>query len=430
MNPHVLFWIPAVLRFVLIWVGCGVLWYFFGPAIGLLAALVAMTSIAAMQLHYLHRLNIWLDLPESEKLPDGWGAWNAVFARLYKMHREEEKSSAELSEWLARFKQAMSFLPDGVAILDNVLFLEWCNPIAERHLGLTMEEDKGMRVTNLIRNPDFINYIILGRYDQPLTVTLRDRRLVIQIIPFENRRQIMVTHDATDAERIDTMRRDFIANASHELRTPLTVINGFLEIEMTQPDLDPVTRKEHMHLMREQGERMQMLVEDMLALTKLESTDLPLRAERVNIAAVLEQVHQESLALSGGKHTISLTVDGPDVMGSAEELHAAFSNMVSNAVRYTPEKGEISLLWKDSSSGPRFVVQDTGIGIAPEHISRLTERFYRVDKGRSRETRGTGLGLSIVRHVLLRHRGALEIESQLDKGSVFTAVFPSVIVAD
>ena len=428
MNPHVLFWTPAALRLVLIWIGAGVFWFFWGPIIALAVALVAMTAIAAMQLHYLHRLNIWLDDPESEKLPDGWGAWNAVFARLYKLHREEEKSSAELTEWLARFRQAMNFLPDGVAILDNVLFLEWCNPVAERHLGLTLAKDKGMRVTNLIRHPDFINYIILGRYEQPLNVTLRDRRLIIQIIPFENRRQILVTHDATDAERIDNMRRDFIANASHELRTPLTVINGFLEIEMTQPDLPSETRKEHMNLMREQGQRMQMLVEDMLALTKLESTEYPLRSEPVDIAHLLEQVHQESIALSNGRHKITLRIDGPDIMGSAEELHGAFSNMVSNAVRYTPDDGEISIAWQDAGSGPRFVVQDNGIGIAPEHIARLTERFYRVDKGRSRETRGTGLGLSIVRHVLLRHKGMLEIESQIGKGSTFTAVFPSTIV--
>ena len=428
MNPHVIFWIPAALRLGLVWVASGVLWYWYGPMSGLVAGLIAMTVLVIMQLHYLYQLNIWLDDPDSEKLPDGWGAWNAIFARLYRMHREEEKSSAELTEWLARFRQAMSLLPDGVAIMDDVLFLEWCNPVAERHLGLTLDKDKGMRVTNLIRNPDFINYIILGRYDQPLSMTLRDRRLIVQIIPFENRRQILVTHDATDSDRIDTLRRDFIANASHELRTPLTVINGFLEIDMTQPDLDPAIRSEHMHLMREQGARMQMLVEDMLALTKLESSDYPMRSERVNIHSLLEQIQQEAMVLSGGKHNIALLIKGPDINGSAEELHAAFSNLVSNAVRYTPEQGEIKLSWSDDGTGPKFVVQDNGIGIAPEHISRLTERFYRVDKGRSRETRGTGLGLSIVRHALLRHKGTLAIESQVGKGSTFSAIFPSSTV--
>lgn len=425
MNPHVVFWIPAALRLGLVWIGAGVIWFFYGPIAGLSLGLAAMTLLVGMQLHYLYLLNIWLDSPDSEKLPDGWGAWNAIFARLYRMHREEEKSSAQLTEWLSRFRQAMNLLPDGVMLMDDVLFLEWCNPVAERHLGLSLEKDKGMRVTNLIRNPDFINYIILGRYDQPLSMTLRDRRLIVQIIPFENRRQIVVTHDATITDRIDTMRRDFIANASHELRTPLTVINGFLEIDMTQPDLDPVIRTEHMQLMREQGERMQLLVDDMLTLTKLESVDFAMQSERVNMPALLEQILQEARALSGGKHTISLTINGPDIMGSAEELHAAFGNLVSNAVRYTQENGEIKLSWENTGSGPKFIVQDTGIGIAPEHISRLTERFYRVDKGRSRESRGTGLGLSIVRHALLRHSGTLAIESQAGKGSTFSALFPS-----
>ncbi len=428
MNPHVVFWIPAALRLGLIWIGAGVAWSFYGPVVGLSLGLFAMTVLVVMQLHYLYLLNLWFDSPDSEKLPDGWGAWNSIFARLYRMHRDEEKSSAKLTEWLSRFRQAMNLLPDGVMIMDDVLFLEWCNPVAEQHLGLSMEKDKGMRVTNLIRNPDFINYVILGRYDQPLSMTLRDRRLIVQIIPFENRRQIVVTHDATITDRIDTMRRDFIANASHELRTPLTVINGFLEIDMTQPDLDPAVRSEHMSLMREQGERMQLLVDDMLALTKLESVDFPLHSERVNMHALLEQIQQEALALSGGKHTIMLSMNGPDITGSSEELHAAFSNLVSNAVRYTPEKGEIKLSWEDAGSGPKFIVQDTGIGIAPEHISRLTERFYRVDKGRSRESRGTGLGLAIVRHVMLRHKGALSIESQIGKGSTFSALFPSSVV--
>ena len=322
----------------------------------------------------------------------------------------------------------MSLLPDGVVIMDDVLFLEWCNPAAERHLGLHNERDNGMRVTNLIRAPEFIDYVILGRYEHPLTLTLKDRKLIMQIIPFENRRQILVTHDATEAERIEMMRRDFIANASHELRTPLTVINGFLEIAMSQPDLDPQTRMAHLKLMTEQGQRMQNLVEDMLTLTRLESIDYPLRPERVNIKDLLDQILHEALALSGGKHAIELSIDGPDINGSTEELRSAFSNLVSNAVRYTPENGTIKLSWRMTESGPQFAVQDSGIGIRAEHILRLTERFYRVDKGRSRATRGTGLGLAIVKHVLLRHRALLAIESTPDVGSMFIVKFPKASV--
>ena len=424
MSPYVLFWIPAALRMALIWVGAGVICYYANPIAGLLAGLFAMTALVALQLRYLYLLNIWLDFPDTEKMPDGWGAWSTVLARLYKLHRAEEKSRVELTEWLTRFRQAMNLLPDGVVIMDDVLFLEWCNPVAERHLGLTMSRDKGMRVTNLVRHPDFINYLILGRYDQPLLLTLCDRHLILQIIPFENRRQIVVTHDATETDRLETMRRDFVANASHELRTPLTVINGFLEIAVTQP-LDVATRVDHLRLMREQGARMQALVEDMLTLTKLESVDYPLRSERVAISELMEQVYRETQALSAGRHAITLTMDGPDINGNKDELRTAFSNLASNAVRYTPENGEIRLKWLNAERGPKFVVQDTGIGIAPEHITRLTERFYRVDKGKSRETRGTGLGLSIVRHVLLRHNAALTIESAEGKGSTFSVQFPA-----
>lgn len=322
----------------------------------------------------------------------------------------------------------MSLLPDGVVIMDDVLFLEWCNAAAERHLGLQHERDKGMRVTNLIRSPEFMDYIILGRYEQPLTLALRSRKLIVHIIPFENRRQILVTHDATESERIEMMRRDFIANASHELRTPLTVINGFLEIAYSQPNLDQQTRMAHLKLMIEQGQRMQNLVEDMLALTRLESVDYPLRPERVGIRALLEQIHREALALSGGRHKISLTIDGPDIRGSTDELRSAFGNLVTNAVRYTPEGGSIDILWQTKDSEPQYAVRDTGIGIHLEHISRLTERFYRVDKSRSRETQGTGLGLAIVKHVLLRHDAALAIESEPEKGSTFIVTFPRKLI--
>ena len=430
MNPLLLFWVPAALRMLFVLIGAGGFWFFWGVIPGLLAALLGMGGLVVLQLSYLYQLGNWLDNPNSEKLPDGWGAWTDIFSRLYRLRRDDEKNQAELTEWLTRFRQAMHLLPDGVVIMDGVLFLEWCNPVAEMHLGLTLERDKGMRVTNLIRNPDFMDYIILGRYEKPLTLTLKERKLIVQIIPFETRRQILVTHDVTESERIEMVRRDFIANASHELRTPLTVINGFLEIAMSQRNLEPQTRMAHLKLMAEQGQRMQGLVEDMLTLTRLESLEFPLRSEVVNLHRLLEQILQEAQALSAGKHTISMRIDGPDINGNTEELRSAFSNLVSNAVRYTPAGGDIQLLWQDTDSGPQFVVQDNGIGIKPEHISRLTERFYRVDKSRSRETQGTGLGLAIVKHVALRHGATLLIDSQPGAGSAFKVQFPKSVMAE
>ena len=428
MNSRMAFWIPALGRLLVIAFIAGLLSIFFGGIVGLSVSSALLVALIFTQLSYLHRLNNWLDNPDSAKLPDGWGAWTDVFSRLYRMRRNDEKHQAELSEWLARFRQAMNLLPDGVVLMDDLLFLEWCNPAAERHLGLQHERDQGMRVTNLIRNPDFMDYIMGGRYEQPMTLATKNRKLVVQIIPFENRRQILVTHDATEADRIEMMRRDFIANASHELRTPLTVINGFLEIALTQPNLDSENRQSHLKLMSEQGHRMQNLVEDMLTLTRLESIDYPMRPEAVAMHALLDVILQEALALSAGQHAITLEIDGPDIDGSTDELRSAFGNLVSNAVRYTPAGGRISIKWTLVNACPQLIVQDSGIGIRPEHIPRLTERFYRVDKGRSRETKGTGLGLAIVKHVLLRHDANLVINSVLGEGTTFKVKFPQAAI--
>lgn len=424
MNPHVLFWIPAALRLAGIWIGSAVLWYFFGPVIGLLAGLALTTAMTIVQLYYLSALDIWLDSPRSDRLPDGWGAWHAVYSHLYRLNHDEEKSKKELTEWLTRFREAMNFLPDGVAIMDNVLFLDWCNPMAEKHLGLDLGRDRDMRITNLVRDPAFIDYVILGKYDEPLEMKFNDRYLVLQIIPFGNRRQILVTHDKTDSIRTEKIRRDFIANASHELRTPLTVINGFLELAIAQPDLDRETRLSHLNMMREQGERMQSLVEDMLTLTNLESNDYPIRREPFDAPLLVKNIYQAAQALSGGRHVFELEMDGPETLyGSMDEIRTAFTNLVTNAIRYTPDGGSITLKWTSTEEGPRFSVRDTGIGIEAKHIPRLTQRFYQVDKSRSRQVNGTGLGLSIVRHVLLRHEARLDIESEPGKGSEFSAQF-------
>lgn len=428
MSPRSLFWIPVILRLLLVAFAMGLGWVWWGSTAAFVIGFIAVLGLALIQLQYLYQLSLWLENPDQIKLVDGFGAWTDIFARLYRLRREDQKNRNDLAEWLSRFRQAMSLLPDGVVIMDDVLFLEWCNPLAEKHLRLNLDRDKGMRVTNLIRSPEFIDYIILGKYEKPLSMTLGERKLIIHLIPFEQSRQILVTHDVTDADRLDQTRRDFIANASHELRTPLTVINGFLEIAASQPDLDLETRIQHLNLMTDQGKRMQNLVEDMLSLTRLEAIDHPVRPELVKVEMLLQQIQRDSIALSSGRHEITLRVDGPDLMGSSDELHSAFANLVTNAVRYTPDGGKIDIIWENHTDGPRFIVRDNGIGIRPEHIVRLTERFYRVDKGRSRETQGTGLGLAIVKHVLLRHQAQLTIDSEVGQGSAFIVQFPQKLV--
>lgn len=428
MSPVALFWIPVAVRLMLVASAGLVGWYVWSLTVGLAIALAVLTVMVLLQLGYMFRLSQWLENPEEVRLTDGWGSWTEIFAKLYKLRREEQKNRNDLAEWLSRFRQAMQQLPDGVAIMDDVLSLEWCNAAAEQQLGLSLQKDKGMRVTNLIRSPQFIDYIILSRYEEPLTLTLGERKLIIRLIPFEKHRQILVTHDVTEHERLEQMRRDFIANASHELRTPLTVINGFLEIASSEPDLDAATRQQHLKLMTEQGQRMQRLVEDMLTLTRLESVDFPVREEVVDMRQLFDKVKAEGEALSGGRHVITLSFDGPDLQGSADELRSAIGNLVSNAVRYTPAGGQINIAWYETDDGSRCDVTDTGIGIRPEHIARLTERFYRVDKSRSRETQGTGLGLAIVKHVLARHQGQLQVESHVGQGSRFSILFPRSVM--
>jgi two-component system phosphate regulon sensor histidine kinase PhoR len=424
MNSHLVFWISSAVRIGTVLFFAAIAAYFGGLKLGLALFALGMLIFVIVQLKYLLQLSDWLDNPQNIQLPDGWGAWTDVFSRIYKLQREDKKNQTELTEWLVRFRQAMSLLPDGVVIMDDVMFLEWCNPLAELHLGLDLKKDKGMRISNLVRTPEFIDYIVLGRYEKPLTLSFRERKLILHIIPFENRRQILVTHDITESERIDMMRRDFIANASHELRTPLTVINGFLEINAMQPDLDVAIRSSHIQLMVEQSERMKRLVEDMLTLSRLESTEFQARPEGVNMKGMLNQVFEEAKALSQNRHEFTIEFEGPNIKGNNDEIRSAISNLVTNAIRYTPAGGKISLRWQLNKNGPKLTVGDNGIGISSEHIARLTERFYRVDKSRSRETQGTGLGLAIVKHVLLRHNAQLEIESIPNIGSQFSIQFP------
>jgi len=392
--------------------------------------LFAIGTIAYLwrHLHWMHQLNRWLDKPDLNTIPMGSGAWEDIFAKVYHEQRRHARTKVQLSNALERFRHAAGALPDGVVLLDDDNKIEWCNRPSELHLGIALKQDIHQPIVYLVRSQEFVQYLQHHVDIDPIKLHTisgsQEMMLEIRLVSFGSNQKLLLSRDISQIEKLDAMRRDFIANASHELRTPLTVINGFLEIANAEPNLDQTTRMQHLKLMAEQGRRMQNLVEDMLVLTRLESIDYPLRKERVGVHGLLEQVQAEAEALSAGRHQISVNIDGPDITGSTDELRSAFSNLVSNAVRYTPEGGEIIISWLSSSAGPEFSVRDTGIGIKQEHLSRLTERFYRVDKGRSRETQGTGLGLAIVKHVLARHDARLRIESEPGKGSVFTIQFP------
>ena len=327
--------------------------------------------------------------------------------------------------------RAFQALPDGVIAFDRHRHIDWINERAETHFALSAAVDRGQALTNLIRHPDFVTYLDSGKYEEPLIYRggrVEGVTLLLQIIPYGEDQNLLVSRDISQLERMETMRRDFIANVSHELKTPLTVVAGFSE--MLADDYASCSEDEVAHYLKlicEQNARMQRLIEDLLTLSSLETGSSAPVEERVDLAPMLRSILADAQALSGGRHEISLSIETPSIIkGCANELRSAFGNLAGNAVRYTPQGGKIDLVWRLRDGFGEFIVADTGIGIAPQHLPRLTERFYRVDRSRSRETGGTGLGLAIVKHVLTRHHATLEIESEAGKGSRFLARFPSV----
>ena len=394
---------------------------------GLWVAVLGLAILLLIHLRYAIVLAAWLEQPRLEDVPDGWGVWADVFARLYRTHRATAQNEHRLLENEERFRRTISALPEGIVLIDATLQIDWCNPVAEQHLGVSLRADQGLRITNLVRDPEFVGYMTSARFDSPLVfqpIARPDLALEVRVVEFELARSILITRDITQRERVDAVRRDFIANVSHELRTPLTVVNGFLETLIDAQSENGTARQHHLHLMHEQAQRMHRLVEDLLTLSRLESRETPVSDEVVDVRQLVREVADEARALSLGRHQIDVDLTPGFVRGSREELRSAFGNIVSNAVRYTPDGGIISLAWREDASGGRFEVSDTGLGVAPDHIPRLTERFYRVDKSRSRETGGTGLGLAIVKHVLLRHGGHLDVQSEIGRGSTFSAVLP------
>jgi two-component system phosphate regulon sensor histidine kinase PhoR len=284
-------------------------------------------------------------------------------------------------------------------------------------------------ITYLVRQPEFVEYIHAANFSAPLAMRPArhdDMVLSIKFIPYGGNKRLMISRDITQFERIEAMRRDFVANVSHELRTPLTVVSGFVENLQDMPDLCQESAQRALHLMAEQTRRMDNLVADLLTLSRLENEQSPLQEETVDMNELLNEVYRDGELLSGVKHPLHIEIaNSAKLLGNRDELHSAFGNLLSNAIRYTPQGGEILLRWFERGGQPVFSVQDSGIGIAAQHIPRLTERFYRVDRSRSRETGGTGLGLAIVKHIAMRHQAVLEVSSEEGKGSTFAMVFPA-----
>lgn len=415
---------------LLFWAFCCLMvgWFTRAETAWLLFVVGALAYLVG-HIYWIHRLYQWALKPSLNFIPNGKGIWEDIFANLYHEMRRHSRSQSQLSSTLERLRHATSALPDGVVVLNNRNEIEWFNEPAIQRLGLKRHHDENQPIYYLLRQAEFVEYLQSENYSEPLKLKSwrsPDVTLELQIIPFASKQRLLICRDVSAIEKTEVMRRDFIANVSHELRTPLTVIGGFLEtIGDMQGEISPDIQP-YFDMMQSQTTRMRRIIEDLLTLSRLEN-NITLKDETdIAMPLLLRQLQKDAQALSQGQHTVTLHMETEvNIRGSYNELLSALSNLVSNAVRYTPEHGKIDIYWQLRGEEAVFTVQDTGIGIEAQHLPRLTERFYRVDSGRSRDTGGTGLGLSIVKHILHHHQASLHIESQPGEGSRFQIIFPA-----
>ncbi|MEO6973865.1 MAG: phosphate regulon sensor histidine kinase PhoR [Rhodoferax sp.] len=404
-----------------------------------LAGLLWLTVDMARSVRVLQ----WLKRGNTSEAPSLRGLWGEVSDRTRRLLRQREQQTRGSETRLQEFLAAIQASPNGVVLLDRQGRIEWCNQIAAEHFGFDTQRDELQQIGNLVRDPAFAAYYAAGEYSREITIAGRAStaswpvRISVQLHPYGEGRKLLLSQDVTALEQADAMRRDFVANVSHEIRTPLTVLSGFVETLRTLA-LDEHERARYLELMAQQSQRMQTLVDDLLTLSRLEGSLPPGADGWTPVPLLLEQCLQEARTLSAltthgecAGHDLHLAY-APDprsageIAGAPNELHSALSNLLNNAVRYTPAGGLIEVRWRMLPDGrAEFSVKDSGPGIAPEHIPRLTERFYRIDRSRSRETGGTGLGLAIVKHVAQRHGAELHIDSAPGHGSTFSIVFPA-----
>ena len=426
MQPATQAWLFAAGRLLAtVVIGAAAGWLF-GNLWGGLACALALHL--AWVLAYLFRLEWWLRHRNYAEPPDVGGVWGEIIAQIVRLHRRKRFHKQRFVQLMRQLQRSTAALPDGVVILNAQREIVWFNRMAARLLNLRRTADLGMRIENLLRAPEFVRYLAGGDFANPVVVrtsTGEDGFLSLQVAPYGDGQLLLLVRDVSRQMRLEAVRRDFVANASHELRSPLTVISGYLETLAADPVFDaelqgPIAE------MRRQADRMTAIIRDLIELSRLEETDEIVGGEPVDVAALLALLRKDVLARPVHPQDVRVKVDSQaQLIGDEPEIHSAFSNLVDNAAKYTPAEGAIEIRWWVDEDGGHFAVADTGMGVPPEHIPRLTERFYRVDAGRSRATGGSGLGLAIVKHVLQRHGATLEVRSTPGAGSTFTCHFPS-----
>jgi two-component system phosphate regulon sensor histidine kinase PhoR len=414
--------------------------FWYAQVLGALAGALFITLVTNLKdLWRGQKISKWLRHNSVQEPPVLGGLWGDLIDRLRRILNDQKKQTEAHQKRLQDFLSAIQASPNGVVLLDPEGRIEWCNQTAAQHLGFDTKRDLMQHVVHLVRDPVFNKYFSQESHDGEVIIEGRSSslaysvKLSVQLHAYGENRQLLLTRDVTALAQADAMRRDFVANVSHEIRTPLTVLSGFIETLQTL-DLTPEERIKFLDLMATQAGRMQGLVNDLLTLSQLEGSPLPQMTEQFTLGDLMVPAQAEAKGLSAanalnGNSTQSLHFEVPSewrLVGSRHEIYSAVTNLVNNAVRYTPNDGSVTCVWaRLPDHRLQFSVQDTGPGIAPEHLPRLTERFYRVDRSRSRESGGTGLGLAITKHVMQRHGGELRIESELGKGSKFSLIFPA-----
>ena len=383
-----------------------------------------LLAVSGFHLYHLRALNRWSMLPRQRQLPLGVGSWRGTLDRLGRFTRQEAAEREETNTELERLHAAVDLLPDALVVMDRYNLVQWFNRAAEELHGIV-----GLRrpIDHFLRQPEFTRYLEAGDFRAPVHMPLPGRPgriFSVRLVPTPDSWRLLITRDITEQNKLDAMRRDFVANVSHEIRTPLTVVSGYIEtlIDLDLPREESLT---HLHAARKQAITMQRLLEDLLTLSSLENAANRPQDQEFDLEPLLRGLLADAMTLSARRHVIELQLDKPvRLRGVPSEIESAVRNLLTNAIRYTPQGGRITMSWSNRQQAARLTVEDTGIGIAPEHLPRLTERFYRIDRGRSRETGGTGLGLAIVKHIAQRHDARLEFDSTLGKGTRFTLVIP------
>lgn len=402
-----------------------------GAFVGYLPWLLLVSVVAALTWNFYNQLKLshWLWLDRSMTPPSGRWSWEPLFYGLYQMQLRNRRRRRELALLIKRFRSGAESLPDAVVIttVDGNIF--WCNGLAQQLLGFRWPEDNGQHILNLLRYPEFSQYLQQQTFSRPLTLQLNNGYYVeFRVMPYSEGQLLMVARDVTQMRQLEGARRNFFANVSHELRTPLTVLQGYLEMMHDQELAGPL-RDKALGTMQEQTKRMDGLVKQLLTLSRIEAAPNVDLNERVDIPLMLKILQHEVQALSNGRHEITFRVnDQLKVFGNEDQLRSAVSNLVYNAVNHTPEGTKIEVCWQQTPQGAQFQVSDNGPGIPPEHVPRLTDRFYRVDKARSRQTGGSGLGLAIVKHALSHHDARLVVMSEIGLGTRFIFTLPNRLI--